>query len=138
MIIRYFINFQLQTEARQRDQRLRDAYLRRIAEYRVDQLIFVDESGFNTTMGERTHGYAPKGERIVHKSALSRSENISLLPAMTINGYLCLTTYVGAVDKERFFDFIVKDILPRCNPAPQPRSVIVVDNATVHGEGVRY
>jgi hypothetical protein len=33
------------------------------ANYRADQLVFVDETGVNRHTGARTHGWAPCGER---------------------------------------------------------------------------
>lgn len=41
--------------------------------YRAEQLIFLDESGINTNMGERKYGWGPKGKKIVHKVTPGRS-----------------------------------------------------------------
>jgi hypothetical protein len=108
----------LATEARQRDPELRDAYIRRISQYRADQLVFLDESGINTNMGERRYGWGPKGKKIVYKVTPGRSPNISLLPAMTMNGYLACTTFQGSVDAIAFIEFLEHDLIPRCNAFP--------------------
>ena len=119
-------------EARQRDPVLRDAYIRRIANYRADQLVFLDESGLNTNMGERRYGRGPKGKKIVHKVTPGRSPNISLLPAMTVNGYLACTTFQGSVERRAFLDFLKTDLFPRCGRFPGPKSVLILDNASIH------
>ena len=62
--------------------------MRRMSLYRADQLVFLDESGLNTHLAERTHGWGPKGKKIRHQVSGQRSPNISLLPAMTQDGYI--------------------------------------------------
>jgi hypothetical protein len=61
-----------------------------------------------------------------------RAENISLLPAFTIDGYLACSVIRGAVDGEAFDNFIENSVLPYCNPYPGPKSIIVMDNAAIH------
>lgn len=120
---------------------MRDAWIRNIAKYRADQLVFLDESGINTNMGQRTHGWGEKGKKIVHKANLTRSPNISLLPAMAITGYFACATFQGSVDADTFLDFIENEVIPRCNAFPLPRSVLIMDNASIHhayGEVMKY
>jgi len=54
------------------------------------------------------------------------------LPALTIDGYIACNLYDGAVNGERFEEFIEDDVLPHCTPFPGPRSIIVMDNASIH------
>ena len=122
----------LSKEARQRDPVLRAAWFKKLADWRADQLVFLDESGINTTLGEPTHGYAKKGSRIEYKVKAGRAENMSLLPAITVDGYLVCNAYQGAVNMEMFIAFVRDFVLPKCNPWPQPRSVIIMDNAKIH------
>ena len=119
-------------EAKQRDQALRDAFVRRMSLYRADQLVFLDESGLNTHLAERTHGWGPKGKKIRHQVSGQRSPNISLLPAMTQDGYIACCIFKGSVNQDKFLSFLETDLLQRCNPFPGPRSVIVLDNAPIH------
>jgi len=88
-------------------------------------------------MGDRKYGYGKKGQKVVYKVAPGRSPNISLLPAMTMHGYLACTTFQGSVDAEAFKDFLIMDLFPRCNEYPLPKSVIVVDNAAIHHDEVQ-
>jgi DDE superfamily endonuclease len=103
-----------------------------MSQYRADQLVFLDESGINTHMGERTHGWGPKGKRIQHKVSGQKAPNVSLLPALTVDGYIACTIFKGSVNKERFMHFLKTDLLPRCGKFPEPRSVLVMDNAKIH------
>jgi len=111
---------------------LRAAWLRRLAQYSSEQLVFLDESGFNSRTGEATHGWARKGEVIRQKVSGPKSENYSLLPAMTVDGYIALTVHQGPIYSDAFRDFVQEQLLPLCTPYPGPRSVIVVDNASIH------
>ena len=105
--------------------------MRKLAHFRADQLVFLDESGFNPRTGDATHGWGMKGEVIRYQVPGPKSENYSLLPAMTVDGYIACSVHQGAVNKDLFRDFI-QDLLPLCSPYPGPRSVIVMDNAQIH------
>jgi hypothetical protein len=87
-------------------------------------------------MAERRYGWGPKGKKIVHKVTPGRSPNISLLPAMTMNGYLACTTFQGSVDAIAFIEFLEYDLIPRCNAFPGSKSVLVMDNAQIHHDPV--
>ena len=129
-------NGQLQKEAKERDPILRKHWLVRLSEWRADQLVFIDESGINSKLGQRTHGWGKKGVPVVSKVSTQRAENISLLPAFTIDGYLACSVIRGAVDGEAFDNFIEHSVLPYCNPYPGPKSIIVMDNAAIHNAEV--
>lgn len=62
----------------------------------------------------------------------SRGENFTILPAMTVDGYLACNIYRGSVTSERFKEFVETDVLPLCTPFPGPRSIIIIDNAAIH------
>jgi transposase len=51
---------------------------------------------------------------------------------MSIDGYIACNLYRGAIDSERYEDFIRNDVLPQCTPFPGPQSVLVMDNASIH------
>jgi len=119
-------------EARERDEVLRNAWMRRLGQFCAEQLVFLDESGFNPRTGDVTHGWAKKGEVIRQKVPGPKGENYSLLPAMTVDGYIACNVHQGAVNMEMFRDFVEDSLLPLCTPYPGPRSVIVLDNAAIH------
>jgi hypothetical protein len=111
---------------------LRDNWFKQLANWDASQLVFLDESGINSKLGQRSYGYAPKGQRARSKVTTTRAPNLSLLPALTVDGYIVCNVYEGAVNQDVFAEFIEHDLLPLCNPYPGPRSVIILDNARVH------
>lgn len=95
-------------------------------------MIFLDESGINPQTTERTHGWSKKGKVIRYKAPGPKRENFTVLPALTVTGYIACNVYQGPVDGEKFKDFIEFDVLPHCTPFPGPRSIIIMDNASIH------
>ena len=57
---------------------------------------------------------------------------MSVLLAYTINGYIAAKTFYSTGDIEVFADFIFDQLLPITTPFPGPRSIIVLDNASIH------
>ena len=104
----------------------------KLAQWRADQLVFLDESGINALSGERTHGYGLKGKVILSKVPGKKAENFSVLPALTVDGYIACNVYQGSVNMETFTAFVEHDLLPRCTRYPGPRSVIIMDNAAIY------
>ena len=128
---------QLAKEARERSQQLRDHWDSKLANWRAHQLVFIDESGLNSKLGERNYGWGQRGRRVRAKVSGKKSSNFSLLPAYTVHGYIACNVYEGAINAERFEEFIENDVLPHCTPFPGPRSIIIMDNASIHRGDVR-
>lgn len=126
------LTIQLQKEAKERNAELRDHWFRKLGDWHAFQLVFIDESGINSKLGERSYGYSKRGQVIRHKVTAKRSHNLSLLPALSLDGYFACNLYKGAVDAERFENFIRDKVLPFCTKYPGPRSIIVMDNASIH------
>jgi transposase len=62
---------------------------------------------------------------------LERGQRYQILPAYDPNGVVTVRVFQGSTDGAFFEDFIAQ-LLCHCNPFPQPRSVIVIDNAPFH------
>ena len=118
--------------AAERDQELRDNWLRRLAQWKHYHLVFVDESAANERTLDRKRGWAPIGVRPTETRPHKRSERWSILPAYTSNGYITHEIYQGSYNTERFNQFIAEKVLPLCNAWPAPHSVLVMDNASIH------
>jgi hypothetical protein len=108
----------------------------KLANWRADQLVFLDESGINTKLGQPKYGYGKKGSRIPFKVTSQKAENLSLLPALSVDGYIACNVYRGGVNAEMYEEFIRDFVLPKCTPWPGPRSVIIMDNAKIHRDPV--
>ena len=99
----------------------------------AEQLVFVDETMFNETTGWRHMVYAPVGEPGRYHADPTRGQHWSVLPAYTVDGYLPCTGFKqGWFNAEAYFRWIADELLPHCNTFPAPRSVIVMDNASIH------
>jgi hypothetical protein len=89
----------------------------------ASELVFLDESAANKRTSDRKRGWSLKGLICPTSVPIKKSERWSILPALTIDGYL---------DFEIFMNFVEQKVLPHCNPRPGPRSVLVLDNASIH------
>ena len=89
----------------------------------------MDESAANERTLLRKYGFAPRGLPAIDVQLLRRSTRWSILPALTITGYLNGTLIVqGLVTGDIFLRWLREVILPQCTPFLGPRSVIVIDN----------
>jgi len=123
--------------AAQRNPELRKAWLRKLSQWAADQLVLIDESAANECTSDRKTGWAPIGITPFENKPFKRSERFSVLPAYTIDGFITWQMRQGSFTAELFEEFIENKVLPRCNPYPGPRSIIVLDNAPIHRAEVR-
>jgi hypothetical protein len=100
--------------------------------YTADQIVTLDESACNERTGDRKYGWSPINSSVELVYNFKRSEQWSILPAMTIHGYMSYTVFQGAITSELMKEFLEYQVLPFCNAHPAPNSVIVLDNASIH------
>lgn len=105
----------------------RQSWFEQFAEVRVDQLVFIDEFGATTTM-QRTHGRAPRGERVVSKVPHGHWKVLSTIAAMTVGGITVSATFDGATDADTFVAFVSEGLAPTLVPG----QVVVLDNLSAH------
>ncbi len=99
----------------------------------AEQLVFVNESLFNEITGWRHQAYAPVGEPARYQASRTRGHCWSVLPAYTIDGYLlCTDIREGWFNGEAFFRWLADELLSLCSPFSAPKSVIIVDNVSIH------
>jgi transposase len=111
----------------------RARWIVKLSRIKLNQLVFVDESSSQGRHNKRPYGWSLKGFkcRIPPPNKINR-KRYSILPALTTEGYIAYEVVEGSFKSDRFFKFLKERVLPRCNPAPGPRSVIVMDNASSH------
>ena len=63
---------------------------------------------------------------------LKRSKRWSILPAFTVDGYIAWEVHQGSITAEIFNDFVRNQVLPQTTANGGPRSVLVLDNASIH------
>ena len=119
------------TVAQERNADLRDAYIYERSCYHSFQFVFIDESGCDRSIGTRRHGYAPKGITPVQVKRFHRGKRFQILPAYTQDGVIYSEVYEGSTTTEVFEGFIER-LLPHCGRFPEPRSVLIMDNASWH------
>jgi len=130
---RAFSRKRLQRHAAQRDSSARAAYWLEMGVFGAEQLIFVDESAANERSAERKWGFSPRGLPATVSRTLHRSQRWSILPALTIDGYIGQTLITqGSVTGDLFYSWLRDALLPQCNSYPGTRSVIIMDNCSTH------
>ena len=73
-----------------------------------------------------------KGMRPSRIGGHSRGQTLQVLAAYTEQGVELARVYPGSTNIEVFEDFI-RQLLHHCGRWPEPKSVILMDNASVHG-----
>ena len=63
---------------------------------------------------------------------LKCSEWFSIFPTYTSEGFMNWEIFQGSFNTELFNFFIEMKVLPFCNAYPDPRSVLIMDNAPIH------
>ena len=100
---------------------------------KAEQLIFIDESLSKLQTMWRCMAYAPIGDPARYHGDIRRGDTYSVLPAYTTAGYLPCTGIKQCYDsKEDLLDWLIKRLLPLCNEYLRDRSIIVLDNVSVH------
>lgn len=117
--------------AKERNADLRDFYLHNLTDFRSYHLIYVDESGCDKLIGFRKTGWSPSGVTPVQIAKLHRGRRYQILPAYTQDGILLSRVFQGSTEGEIFEDFI-EELLSHSGRWPEPKSVIVMDNASFH------
>ena len=117
--------------AKEQDPDLRDFYKSKISRFQSWQLVFVDESGCDQRTGQRKKGWSPMGITPVQVENFHRGKRYQVLPAYTQDGVLLSQVYDGSTDSVVFAEFI-RQLLPLCGRWPEPRSVLIMDNASIH------
>jgi transposase len=120
-----------QRVARQRNADLRDFYLYKFSAFRSYQLVYVDESGCDKRIGFRRTGWSPIGVTPVQIAQFQREQRHQILPAYAQDGVVLVRVFQGTTDAAVFEDFI-EQLLCHCGRYPEPKSVIILDNASFH------
>ena len=107
-------------------QQKRRDFLEAIAGIDPQRLVFVDESGANTSM-TRTHGRAPVGER-VHGAVPGHWDSVTLICGLRLSGVTAPVVFQGATDTAAFQSYVEQVLVPEL----QPEDVVIWDNLKPH------
>ena len=122
----------LKVIAAQQNDELRTEWLEQLQYFTADQIVSIDESESDDRVGDRYYGLSIKGVRAIIRRWFGNKLRVSVLAAYTIDGYIKALVFDGTCDGDIFEGFIIDQVVPLCNPYPGPRSVIILDNASVH------
>jgi transposase len=117
--------------AKERNADLRELYLHNLSDFQSYHLVFVDESGCDKRAGFRRTGWSPLGVAPLQVSQFHRDQRYQILPAYAQDGIVLSRVFRGATDGAVFEDFLAQ-LLQHCGRWPEPKSVVVMDNASFH------
>lgn len=98
-----------------------------ISQIDAKRLVFLDESGINIDMTRR-YGRSKGKQRIVDSTPLNTPKTTTLLSSIRLDGSTARTTFQGALNKERFLEYL-RDILVPCL---RSGDIVVMDNLGSH------
>jgi transposase len=114
--------------ATERDEEARGLWRWLASRFDARRLVFVDESGFNTSM-TRLYARAPKGKRAYGKVPRNRGKNTTLIAAITLEGAMGESmTVEGATDSEAFEAYVEHFLAPSLSEG----QVVVLDGLGAH------
>jgi transposase len=114
--------------ASERDEEARGLWRWLACRFDARRLVFVDESGFHTSM-TRLYARAPKGKRAYGKVPRNRGKNTTLIAAITLEGGMgAPMTVEGATDSEAFEAYVEHFLAPTLEEG----QVVVLDGLGAH------
>jgi transposase len=109
-----------------RVQAKRRRYRAQVGQIKPKRLVFVDETGVNTSM-TRSHAWAPRGERADGSVPTSWSAT-TVIAAMSLDGVRAPLVFSGATDTTAFQEYVDQVLATELKPG----DVVVFDNLKAH------
>lgn len=105
----------------------RQTFAEQQPQIRSADLVAIDDMGIITGMS-RAYGYAPRGERAVAAELGGHGTRLSVVGALTVDGFLGGLEVLGTVNGDVVEAFITQIVVPHL----QPGKIVLLDNARVH------
>lgn len=93
----------------------------------VSDLVFIDETGTNTSM-TLSHARSPKGDRAHAKVPAKQSKNLTTIGSLNKDGISSLMTIEGATTGEVFLGYVEEFLAPTL----KENQVVIMDNLSSH------
>ncbi|HLL41284.1 MAG TPA: IS630 family transposase [Rubrobacteraceae bacterium] len=117
--------------ASERDEEARGLWRWLASHFDARRLVFVDESGFHTSM-TRLRARAPRGERAYGKVPRKRGRNQTLIASITLQGAMGESVSIeGSTDAQLFEAYVERFLAPTL----QAGQVVVLDGLGAHRTG---
>jgi hypothetical protein len=81
------------------------------SEFRPEQLVFIDETSKDERSLSRAYGYSVKNVKIKKNIVFVRGKRYTILPALTLDGFIAADIMEGSCNKERFQTFILTQVV---------------------------
>jgi transposase len=96
---------------------------------RIDRkrLVFVDETWAKTNM-TRTHGWAPRGQRLVARVPHGERKTLTFLAGLRHDRIVAPCVIDGPIDRATFLAWLEQFLLPTLRPG----DIVVLDNLSSH------
>ena len=91
------------------------------------RLVFIDETWAKTNMA-RTHGWAPRGERLQMAVPQVTGNTTTFLAGLTQRGMIAPFVLSGAIDRDAFETYVKQVLVPGLGPG----DIVVMDNLSSH------
>jgi transposase len=114
--------------ASERDEEVRGLWRWLASHFDARRLVFVDESGFNTSM-TRLRARAPRGKRVYGKVPRNRGKNTTLIASITLKGAMGESMSVEGATDALAFEAYVEHFLA---PSLEKGQVVVLDGLGAH------
>lgn len=108
-------------------QKLRCEYWDEIGDVAPENLVFLDETGFNLAM-VLTYARALQGRRAYSERPEKKGKNVTLIGAMALSGLIASFSFDGATDGDTFLFFVEHLLCPQLWQG----AVVVMDNLSAH------
>ena len=105
----------------------RQQWRARQAEWRADNLVFVDETGASTKM-TRLYGRCPRGKRLVSPVPWGHWKTTTFVGALRQDGLVAPCAFDGPINGEKFRAWVEQFLVPELKPG----DIVVMDNLSSH------
>ena len=118
----------------QRSDVLRAKFMAEVSSYDPSMLIWLDETGCDRRHTIRKYGYSIRGLPLSDHRLLVRGIRYTAIPIVSTDGIHDVYLHRGTMDGDSFAQFLRNCLLPILQPFNwlNPRSVVILDNASIH------
>ena len=106
-----YILLQLQKASKERSELLRSDFILKISDFNPEQLIFIDETAKDEQSLSRAYGYSTINMKAKKSVVFIRGTRYTILPALTLDGFIAAEIIEGSCTKELFQTFIINQVV---------------------------
>ncbi len=103
-----------------------------IIDYPGDFFVWLDETGSDKRDHIRKFGYQIRGLPPVYHRYLVRGTRLSTISALSSEGLIAHEIMTGTTNGDKLYDFLQGNLIPCMQSFPAPRSILVMDNCSIH------